>query len=278
MPKCNGVPTFVKWAGGKTQLLSQFEPFLPDDFEGYVEPFVGSGAVFFYVKQKFNPQKAILSDSNEELINAYRVVRDDLEDLLDALREHKEEHSEEYYYGVRAMDPPALSEVERAARFLYLNKTCFNGLYRVNSRGKFNVPFGRYKNPNIVNRDNLVKASALLEGVTIKCRSFEDSLDDVDEGDFVYLDPPYYPLSKTANFTTYTKDSFLDEEQRALARVSERMHERGARLMISNSDTKFIKRLYSNNGFKVHKVKARRAINSNARKRGAITELLITNY
>lgn len=278
MPKNNGVPTFVKWAGGKTQLLPQFEPFFPGDFEGYVEPFVGSGAVFFHVKQKFSPRKVTLSDNNGELINAYKVVRDHLEGLLDLLKEHREKHSKDYYYGVRNIDPHTLSEIERAARFLYLNKTCFNGLYRVNSKGKFNVPFGRYKNPNIVNEEKLVKASSLLDGVALKHQPFEDSLNAVNEGDFVYMDPPYDPLSKTANFTTYTKNSFQEEEQRMLARVSVKMHQKGSKVMLSNSDTKFIRSLYRSSGFKIHEVKARRAINSNARKRGAITELLITNY
>jgi len=278
MPKRNGVPTFVKWAGGKTQLLGQFKPLFPKNFRGYVEPFVGSGAVFFFIKREFNPEKIVISDNNEELINAYLVVQNHLEKLLELLRLHKENHSKEYYYMVRAMDVANLSPIERAARFLYLNKTCFNGLYRVNSKGQFNVPFGRYKNPNIVNEKTLREANRLLQGVTIKLQPFEKSLEDVEEGDFVYFDPPYYPLSETANFTGYTKETFLDEEQKKLAMVFERMHKKGVKAMLSNSDTSFIKGLYANNGFKIRKVKARRAINCNASKRGEINEIIVMNY
>lgn len=278
MPKINGVPTFVKWAGGKTQLLSQFKPIFPRKFKGYIEPFVGSGAVFFFIKKEFNPEKIVLSDTNEELINAYLVVQNNLEELLGLLRVYKENHSKEYYYEVRALDVAKLSPVERAARFLYLNKTCFNGLYRINSKGLFNVPFGKYKNPNIVNEKTLKEANKLLQGVTIKLQSFEKSLYDIDEGDFVYFDPPYYPLSKTANFTSYTKKTFLEEDQRDLALVFEKMNQKGVKVMLSNSDTEFIRRLYTNNGFKIQTVKARRVINCNASKRGEINELVVMNY
>ena len=278
MPRNNSVPTFVKWAGGKTQLLDQFKKLFPKEVNGYLEPFVGSGAVFFYIKQKYNLKKVIISDNNEELINAYIVVRDDLEGLIKLLKTHKNRHCKEYYYNIRRIDVNELSDVERAARFLYLNKTCYNGLYRVNSKGKFNVPFGRYKNPNIVNEKNLRKAHKLLQGVTIKLQSFEKVLEDAQGGDFIYFDPPYYPLSKTANFTSYTKNAFLDEEQKKLAEVYRKLDERGCLLMLSNSDTEFIKNLYSYDGLKIHKVKARRAINSKADKRGAINELVILNY
>lgn len=278
MPWNNTVPTFVKWAGGKTQLLDQFKKFFPKKFNGYLEPFVGSGAVFFYIKRKYNPKRVIISDNNEDLINTYIVVRDNLEDLIKLLKIHKRNHCKEYYYKIRETDVNELSNVEKAARFLYLNKTCYNGLYRVNSKGKFNVPFGRYKNPNIVNEKNLRKAHKLLQGVTIKLQSFEKVLEDAESGDFIYFDPPYYPLSKTANFTSYTRDAFLDDEQRKLAEVYKKLDERGCLLMLSNSDTEFIKNLYSYDGLKIYKVKARRAINSKADKRGAINELVILNY
>ena len=278
MPWNNTVPTFVKWAGGKTQLLDQFKKFFPKKFNGYLEPFVGSGAVFFYIKRKYNPKRVIISDNNEDLINTYIVFRDNLEDLIKLLKIHKRNHCKEYYYKIRETDVNELSNVEKAARFLYLNKTCYNGLYRVNSKGKFNVPFGRYKNPNIVNEKNLRKAHKLLQGVTIKLQSFEKVLEDAESGDFIYFDPPYYPLSKTANFTSYTRDAFLDDEQRKLAEVYKKLDERGCLLMLSNSDTEFIKNLYSYDGLKIYKVKARRAINSKADKRGAINELVILNY
>lgn len=280
MKKINngGVPTFVKWAGGKTQLLSQFEPLIPDDFNSYVEPFIGSGAMFFFMKKNFEPDNIIISDNNEELINVYKMVQNNLEELLVLLQEHKNNHSKEYYYGIRSTLVEELSLLERAARFLYLNKTCFNGLYRVNLKGLFNVPIGSYKNPNIVNEKNLREANELLDGVTIKLQPFEKSLENVKQGDFVYFDPPYYPLSKTANFTSYTKNAFLDEEQNKLADVYHEMDQLDCKLMLSNSDTPFIHNLYSGNGYRVEKVQARRMINSNASKRGAIDEVLVMNY
>ena len=280
MKKINngGVPTFVKWAGGKTQLLSQFEPLIPDDFNSYVEPFIGSGAMFFFMKKNFEPDNIIISDNNEELINVYKMVQNNLEELLVLLQEHKNNHSKEYYYGIRSTLIEELSLLERAARFLYLNKTCFNGLYRVNLKGLFNVPIGSYKNPNIVNEKNLREANELLDGVTIKLQAFEKSLENVKQGDFVYFDPPYYPLSKTANFTSYTKNAFLDEEQNKLADVYHEMDQLDCKLMLSNSDTPFIHNLYSGNGYRVEKVQARRMINSNASKRGAIDEVLVMNY
>lgn len=278
MPKKTKIPTFVKWAGGKTQLISQFEEFFPNNFNKYLEPFVGSGAVFFHVIMNYNPDRSIISDSNEDLINTYIVVRDNLESLLDLLKEHKRKHSKEYYYKIRETDVSKLNNVEKAARLLYLNKTCFNGLYRVNSKGKFNVPFGKYKNPNIVNEENLRKASELLQGADIRQQSFENVQKDAEEGDFVYLDPPYYPISDTSYFTSYTKDVFLDEEQKNLAEVFQNLNKKGCLVMLSNSDSRFIKSLYENNGCYIYTVRARRAINSNAEKRGAINELVVVNY
>lgn len=278
MSKTNGVPTFVKWAGGKTQLLKQFKPYFPKGLSGYVEPFVGSGAVFFYIKKKFNPEKIVISDNNEELINVYLTVQNHLEELLESLKIHQKNHSKNYYYKIRAVDTSKLTDVERASRFLYLNKTCFNGLYRVNSKGLFNVPFGKYENPNIVNEETLREANKLLQGVTIKRQSFDESLEDATEGDFVYFDPPYYPLSRTASFTSYTKNPFLDDEQKTLAQVFEKMHQKGVKVMLSNSDTSFIKGLYNNNGYKIETVKARRVINCNASKRGKINEIVVMSY
>jgi len=280
MKKINngGVPTFVKWAGGKTQLLSQFEPLIPDDFNSYVEPFIGSGAMFFFMKKNFELDNIIISDNNEELINVYKTVQNNIDELFVLLQEHKSNHSKEYYYEIRSTLVEELSPLERAARFLYLNKTCFNGLYRVNSKGLFNVPIGSYKNPNIVNEKNIREANELLDGVTIKLQAFENSLEYVKSGDFVYFDPPYYPLSKTANFTSYTKNAFLDEEQNKLADVYHKMDQLNCKLMLSNSDTPFIHNLYSGNGYRVEKVQARRMINSNASKRGAIDEVLVMNY
>jgi len=272
------VPTFVKWAGGKTQLLEQFKKFFPKEFNGYLEPFVGSGAVFFYIKEKYNPDYVFLSDNNEELINTYEVVRDNVDELIDVLLQHKNNHSKDYYYEIRDLETKTLNKVEKAGRFIYLNKTCFNGLYRVNSKGKFNVPFGRYKNPGIVNETRLKKASELLQGVELKAMSFENITEYAKENDFIYFDPPYYPLSKTSNFTSYTSNSFTENDQKRLAKVYKVLHERGCKLMLSNSDTPFIKSLFNHGEFKIEVVRAKRVINSDARKRGEINELLVLNY
>ena len=261
----------MKWAGGKTGLIPQFEPLFPKiEFTLYAEPFVGGGAVFFHLL----PPKSILIDSNEELINFYLVVRDNLEELLADLKKHK--NTKEHYYSIRALDPQALSPVERASRFLYLNKTAYNGLWRVNSQGKHNVPFGRYKNPKIVDELNLRLVSEALRTAEVLCDDFSRVLDFARAGTFVYLDPPYYPLSDTANFTGYTADAFGARDQERLAGVFRELDRRGCLVMLSNSDTPFIRQLYS--GFDIQVVYARRAINCRADRRGPIAELVIRNY
>jgi DNA adenine methylase len=287
MPK-NGVPTFVKWAGGKTQLLEQFKPFFPKKISRYLEPFVGSGAVFFYIKQKYDPKEVILSDNNEELINCYIRVRDNLEELMGNLKNHEDnflqfsdqekEKRQNYYYSVRSEDSTKLDGAERAARFIFLNRTCFNGLYRVNPRGQFNVPMGKYKNPSILREKDLIMANKLLQSVELKVRPFEGVLHDARKGDFVYIDPPYYPLNRTSNFTSYTKEVFLEKEQKQLVQVFKKLNEKGCKVMLSNSDTPFINSLYNHGTYTIKRVKARRAINSDAEKRGEINELLVMNY
>jgi len=261
----------VKWAGGKTGLIPQFQPLFPKkEFSLYAEPFVGGGAVFFHL----SPPKSILIDSNEELINFYLVVRDNLEELLTDLKRHK--NTREYYYSIRALNPQALSLVERASRFLYLNKTAYNGLWRVNSQGKHNVPFGRYRNPKIVDEPNLRLVSKALRTAEILRDDFGRVVDFARRGTFVYLDPPYYPLSDTANFTGYTADAFGAQDQERLAGVFRELDRRGCLVMLSNSDTPFIRQLYS--GYDIQVVYARRAINCRADRRGPITELVIRNY
>jgi DNA adenine methylase len=267
-------PTFIKWAGGKTQLISQLSAFMPSKFNNYLEPFLGSGAVFFFV-EKQHGSKAILSDSNEELINAFKVVKEHPNELLPLLSEHKKNHSKEYYYKIRGQETSGLNDAELAARFIYLNKTCFNGLYRVNSKGKFNVPIGSYKNPEIYSENTLLSASRLLKKATLKVMPFEDVTAYAHDGDFVYFDPPYYPISKTS-FTSYTKDSFGETEHKRLSKVYSTLNKKGCLLMLSNSDADFIKGLYA--GFNQITVKARRSINCIATGRGKINELLVTNY
>jgi len=273
------IPKFVKWAGGKGQLISQFEPLFPKQFNTYIEPFVGGGAVFFHIIQNFKPKKIILSDINEELINTYKIVKTDVERLIVELKQHKEYHTAEgkkYYLTIRATNPNSLPPLERAARFIYLNKTCFNGLYRVNSKGEFNVPMGAYKNPDIVQEDRLRKVNKLLKNVTLKVMSFEKVLTLAKKGDFIYFDPPYYPLKNKNSFTTYTKDSFMEKEQELLAEVFKKLDKKGCSVMLSNSNTKFIKDLYKK--FKIKLVKATRMINCDGENRGKINEVVVMNY
>lgn len=261
----------VKWAGGKSQLITQFEPLFPrKEYDLYIEPFLGGGAVFFHLL----PPRAVLIDNNEELINFYLVVRDNLEELLNDLKTHK--NTPEYYYRIRALDSEKLSRVRRASRFLYLNKTAYNGLWRVNRRGKHNVPFGRYKNPKIVDEPNLRLVRKVLKQAQLICGDFSRVLDFVCRETFVYLDPPYYPVSATANFTGYTSSAFGPEEQKRLAGVFRELDKRGCLVMLSNSDTPFIRDLYS--GYNIQVVHARRAINCRPERRGPITELVIRNY
>ena len=270
------IPTFVKWAGGKTQLLEQLKVFLPDHVDRYFDPFVGGGALFFFVKQHLQPQEIILLDSVAELVNSYQIIRDKVDELIDALTLHKKNHSKEYYYRIRQTDPASLTAVGQAARFLYLNKTCFNGLYRVNSKGIFNVPMGRYVIPSIVRPNLLREACALLQNVRVQKRDFSTIVSEARQGDFVYFDPPYYPLSNTANFTSYTENPFLEDHQKKLCAIYRELDKKGCLLMQSNSNTDFIRSLYK--GFRLETVQARRTINSNAMKRGVISELVILNY
>ena len=274
---------FVKWAGGKSQLLSQFEPYFPAQFRRYVEPFVGGGAVFFHLfrQGRLAGGEALLVDSLQELIGCYRVVQARVEELIAELQRHEpHKHDEAYFYQVRAWDRSPdyarRNEIERAARFLFLNRTCYNGLYRVNRRGEFNVPFGRYRNPNICPAANLRAASSALQGVRLLAGDFTRVLEAAAPGDFVYLDPPYDPLSDTASFTGYTVEDFRVADQRRLADLFRELDRRGCRVMLSNSSTGLIRELYA--GYRQVEVQAARVISSKADSRGAIPELLVMNY
>ncbi|MBV9121031.1 MAG: DNA adenine methylase [Chloroflexi bacterium] len=263
----------VKWAGGKGQLLAQLDPFFPDprSYRRYFEPFLGGGAVFFHLQ----PRQAVLSDLNDELINVYEVVRDQLDALLDSLRRHRDDS--EYFYYVRELAPNELTPVRRASRFIFLNKRCYNGLYRVNSKGRFNVPIGRYKNPpRIFDEANLKNVSALLRTADLRVAPYELAIARAGRGDFVYLDPPYQPLSATANFTRYTTASFDEEAQVRLAQALDELDQRGGRFLLNNHDTPLQRRLYSR--FKIDVAMASRMINSRADKRGGVAELIVTNY
>ena len=272
------LPLFLKWAGGKLQLIEQFENLFPHNFRNYYEPFVGSGAVFFYVKSKLKPNKVILSDTNEELINCFVVVRDKPSELIELLLKHRKKHSKEYYYAVRSIKSDRLDSVNRAARLIYLNKTCFNGLYRVNSKGQFNVPFGDYENPSIFDKNTVFQASRVLQGVHLQVMTFEKVLDFAGKDDFVYFDPPYIPLSKTSSFTRYSKSDFSMKEQKQLSEVFGILDSQGCFVMLSNSDHALTRELYRHYEKNTVVVRAKRMINSVGSQRGAINELVVTNY
>lgn len=273
---------FVKWVGGKRQLLKQFlllNLYPPENFNSdtgrYFEPFVGGGAVFFDLL----PQKAFLSDLNKELVITYNVIKNSVDELILDLKRH--ELSKEYFLNTRSKNPVELSDLDIASRFIYLNRTCFNGMYRVNRSGGFNVPFGKYNNPLICDEGNLRKVSVALKNVEILNQDYKEVLKRAKKGDFVYFDPPYYPVSRTSSFTSYTNEAFLEKEQIELRDTFVKLNDLGCFVMLSNSDTEFINKIYSeikDEKIKINKVQAGRAINSDASKRGKITEVLITNY
>ena len=254
---------------------------IPEKFDGYAEPFASSAALFFWLRRQRGSFPAALIDRNEELVNSYAVVRDRVDSLIPILEKLQARHGKRHYYSVRRQRPESLSEMERAARLIYLNKTCFNGLYRINSRGQFNVPIGSYKNPRIYDETSLRAASAALSGVAVSCEDFAAVEDRMRAGDFVYLDPPYHPVSKTANFTAYAlgsdgRASFGIDEQRRLAETFKNLDRRSCYLMLSNSDSEQIRELYR--GYRIRLASARRAINCDGAKRGMTTEIVITNY
>jgi len=260
---------FLKWAGGKTSLLPELMKHVPGRLRRYHEPFVGGGAMFFAIA----PRRAVLSDANGELIHCWRQVRDDAHGVLDALSAHVYERAR--FEAVRALDPLRLPPAERAARFIYLNKTCFNGLWRVNRAGRFNVPFGRYKNPTFHHPGLLLRASHALRGVQIHRAPFEIALQRAEPGDFVYLDPPYDPVSQTASFTSYTRDAFTWADQERLAAECAALDRRGVRFLLSNSATPRIRALYR--GFEQRVVRAPRHISCKGERRGRVDELLVFN-
>lgn len=267
----------VKWVGGKRQLLDTLTKLLPQKVMNYCEPFVGGGALLF----KIQPDTAIINDINSDLISLYEVIRDDVNGLVDELKQHKNE--EEHFYTVRDWDRNkelyiGLSKVQKAARLVYLNKTCYNGLFRVNRAGEFNTPFGYYKNPNIVNEPILRAVCAYFNdaNVTFSTKDYSEVLQKLTKGAFAYLDPPYDPVSDTANFTGYAKGGFGREDQMRLRECCDDLNSRGIKFMLSNSSTDFIKEQYRQ--YNITIVRASRAINSVATKRGEIDEVVIRNY
>lgn len=291
---------FVKWAGGKSKLLDEIRGFYPEELgkriNKYCEPFVGGGAVLFDVLSNFDMKEIYISDINKELIITYKVIKTNVEILITILKTFQEEYisldiqsRKDYFYSKRdefneyiLNDKDKDNEIEIAALFIFLNKTCFNGLYRVNRKGLFNVPIGSYKNPKICDEINLRLVSKKLKNVKIVCAKYEDSINFIDKDTFVYFDPPYRPLTETSSFTSYSKYAFGDEEQAELAGYFKKVNKRGATIVLSNSDPKsvdegdvFFDRLYS--GFTIKSIQASRTISANALKRGDVGELLITN-
>lgn len=296
---------FLKWAGGKGQLLDDLDDHLPPALKNgeitqYVEPFIGGGAVFFHVVQRYPIEHAYISDINPEVILVYRTLKRDVDGVVELLREMEENYlplsrkeRKRYYYNLRDQFNAQLPTFDfdevtpawrrRAARFIFMNRTCFNGLFRVNSKGEFNVPMGSYRNPTICNGEVLRDAASVLQRAEIHRGDFESCADVVDKGTFVYFDPPYRPISQTSSFNAYSKRDFDDAEQLRLARFYRQLDGQGAKLMLSNSDPKnedpdddFFEEAYE--GFRIERVQARRAINSKGTRRGEISELLIMNY
>jgi DNA adenine methylase len=296
---------FLKWAGGKTQLLNEFSKRLPGELkEGsitkYVEPFIGGGAVFFYLNQRFSFEKCFIYDVNEELILSYQVIKRSVKKLITELEALESDYlsrndrkREEFFYEVRDAFNKKLPEIDfknygaewvgRAARIIFLNRTCYNGLFRVNRKGEFNVPFGRYKDPEILDEDNLKDIAMLLKNTYIKPGDFTQCRNYVDDHTFVYFDPPYRPLNQTSSFTSYSRDGFSDKDQARLVEFFKELDEKGAKIMLSNSDPKnenpddsFFDELYAD--YSIERVPARRMINCDGARRGNINELIITNY
>lgn len=272
---------FVKWAGGKRQLIPILNQNIPSRFGTYHEPFIGGGALLFHVLTQKSTQRCSISDLNSDLVLAYTTIRDKIDQLISSLENHEKNYRQDsstYYYNIRDQSPK--DDIEKTSRLIFLNRTCFNGLYRVNSKGKFNVPLGRYTNPNIVNEQNLRSVSNLLKTshISIKCRDFEGVLDDAKRGDFVYFDPPYQPVSSTANFTSYTNKDFTSDDLMRLCNLCKRLDSKGCHVMLSNSHSKEVVKLFSGKPWKTTKIRANRAINSNSNRRTGHFELLIKNY
>jgi len=272
---------FVKWAGGKRQLLPILSQHIPKKFDSYFEPFLGGGAVLFHLISENPKLTCFVSDLNSALILSYVTIRDRVEDLILSLENHSKNYfknPKQYYYKVRESNPK--SQIDKVSRLIFLNKTCFNGLYRVNSKGEFNVPLGKYSNPNIVNKENLLAVSHAIQSknISIKCQDFTKALEVAQENDFVYLDPPYQPVSHTAKFTSYTNDNFDYKDQKRLLAEFEKLNSKGCKVMLSNSKSKEVLDLFSSYSNNTIEINSNRFINSDSKKRTGHSELLIKNY
>lgn len=271
------IPTFLKWVGGKRRLLTQIDLYLPEKIDRYFEPFLGGGSMFFYIKQKYNPKYCLISDINEDLINAYIHVKDNPRGLIKSLDYFRKRNSKDFYYTVRKkFNEGKFSDIKKSAAFIYMNKTCFNGVYRVNKKNEFNVPYGNYKDRAIYNKKDILLASELLQGAVIKKQSYEEILPKTKKGDLVYLDPCYDPLKRTS-FVQYTPDRFSLQDRFILFKFISELRNRQAFILLSNNDLDEVRNLYELANFKVNTVETCRTVNSNILERGRIPELLITN-
>lgn len=269
---------FIKWAGGKGQVLPAITAVMPSRMRTYYEPFLGGGAVFWHIATRRQFERAVLNDWNQELVDTYTAIRDHAEALIHALHEHKKKawNTREYFKEIRDQDPGSLELIARAARMIYLNKTCYNGLYRVNKRGHFNTPFGKYKNPGLLDTGNIRACSqALNRNVTLLQGDFTAVFADAGPQDVVYFDPPYVPVSETANFANYTKDGFSMSDQHRLAICFKNLAEKDVSCLLSNSDTESVRKLYE--GFEIIPVQVKRNINSKAKGRGHVPEVLVVH-
>ena len=271
------IPTFIKWLGGKRRLITQIDPFLPDKVEGYYEPFLGGGSMFFYIKQKYNLKFCMISDINEDLIKTYKAVRDNPKELLKNLKYFKKKNSKEFYYKTRKLfNLGYFKDVKRSAVFIYLNKTCFNGVYRVNKKNEFNVPYGNYKSREVYNTKDIMLASKLLQSTIIKKQDYWGIIKNVKNNDLVYLDPCYDPLKRTS-FVQYTPNKFSLEDRNRLFLFMKRLKSKGAKLILSNNNIPEVRELYKSEKFTINIVETCRTINSNILDRGKISEVLISN-
>lgn len=278
MKKEEGLKPVTKWVGGKRKLLPVLKDIVPTSFNNYYEPFVGGGALLFSLQ----PKNAIINDANKELIEMYKTIRDSPTAIINNLRKHEMNNSKEYFLNIRELDRKKcfseLSDIDRAARLLYMLRVDFNGLYRVNKKGQFNVPYGKYKNPKIVDEKNIYAVSNYFKNNNIKfyCGDFFKSIENVDRDDLVYFDPPYIPLTATSDFTSYTAEGFTMDDQKRLRDTFFELSKRGAYVILSNSDTQYTRELFY--GANIHEIKVGRSINSNGEKRGKVGEVIVTNF
>ncbi|WP_283678373.1 Dam family site-specific DNA-(adenine-N6)-methyltransferase [Lentilactobacillus sp. Marseille-Q4993] len=279
LAKKDSLAPFIKWVGGKRQLLHELKKYVPEDFDTYYEPFIGGGALLLSIQ----PHHAVINDWNFELTNTWNAVKNNPTELIEDLKEHKQNNTKDYYLDLRAADRDGrivkMTSTERAARFIYMNKTGYNGLWRVNSKGQNNVPYGTYANPTIVS-PTIIPVSNYLQknDITILNGDYRVAVNDAKTNDFVYFDPPYVPVSPTAAFTSYTSDGFGLLQQEQLRDTALNLAGRGAKVMLSNADVPLVHELYSDNAFHIHEVQASRSINSNGKKRGKVGEVIITTY